>query len=437
MIAAAAHPVLAGPPYAAYVYAYPHKTAYRPLAPRPLRDVWADEPRDRLFLYVHVPFCAMRCGFCNLFTTANPPANLVPLYLDALRRQADAVRAALPDARFARFAIGGGTPTYLSESELDAVFALAEDMTGGAAIPISVEASPDTLTAGKADVLAARGVSRVSLGVQSFEKAETGPAGRPQNRTEVETALTLLVGRFPTVNVDLIYGLPGQTVRSWLDSVRAAVAFGVTELYLYPLYVRPLTGLGKSAKIWDDLRLSCYREARDLLASEGFQQVSMRLFRRGDSPEAAGPAYCCQEDGMVGLGSGARSYTRGLHYSFEYAVAARGVRDIIADYLARDEAQLAAADFGYELDADDQRRRYLLQSLLTADGLDVARYRSRFGSDPANDFPDLPTFADLGLLTTDGATWRPTALGLERSDALGPWFFSPRVRRLMTEYEPR
>ena len=113
---AEAHPILRGSPYQGYVYAYPHKTAYRPLEPpRPLRDAWAAEPQAGLFLYVHVPFCTMRCGFCNLFTTPTPKASLVALYLEALRRQAEAVREALTEGRFARFAVGGGTPTYLSD----------------------------------------------------------------------------------------------------------------------------------------------------------------------------------------------------------------------------------------------------------------------------------------------------------------------------------
>src|SRR5947207_14089946 len=125
MTATELHPVLQGSAYRAYVYAYPHKTAYRPFAPRALREVWADEARSGLFLYVHVPFCTMRCGFCNLFTTPNPNDPLVALYLDALRRQAEAVRDAIPDARFVRFAVGGGTPTYLDEAGLAAVFDVA------------------------------------------------------------------------------------------------------------------------------------------------------------------------------------------------------------------------------------------------------------------------------------------------------------------------
>src|SRR5205085_9234220 len=100
-------------------YAYPHKTAYRPFEPPlPLGDLWAGEERDALFLYLHVPFCEMRCGFCNLFTTANPGDDLEAAYLAALDEEADRVGAGLGPAAFARVAIGGGTPTYLEPGAL-------------------------------------------------------------------------------------------------------------------------------------------------------------------------------------------------------------------------------------------------------------------------------------------------------------------------------
>ena len=140
---------------------------------------------------------------------------------------------------------------------------------------------------------------------------------------------------------------------------------------------------------------------------------------------------------MVGLGSGARSYTRGLHYSFDYAVAPRGVKGIISDYLTRDSAEFAVADHGITLDDGEQRRRYLLQSILLVEGLDVCRYEARFGADPATDFPDLHAFAELGLVAFEAGRWLPTPTGLERSDAIGPWFFSPRVTGFMAEYEAK
>ena len=136
-----------------------------------------------------------------------------------------------------------------------------------------------------------------------------------------------------------------------------AARFEPEELYLYPLYVRPLTGLGRRGqKAEDDLRPACYRAGRELLLELGYRQVSMRMFQRAQAPATDGPAYCCQNDGMVGLGCGARSYTRALHYSGEYAVGATGVREILAAYFAKaanlvntDDA-FDFVDYGFRLD---------------------------------------------------------------------------------------
>ena len=132
-------------PYQGYVYAYPHKTAYRPLAPQPaLTEVWAEEDKRALFLYLHVPFCEVRCGFCNLFTRTGATEELTTAYLDALSRQADAVQDALGDARFAMAAFGGGTPTYLTAGELGRLCDIADRFATG--VPLGVETSPDTAT---------------------------------------------------------------------------------------------------------------------------------------------------------------------------------------------------------------------------------------------------------------------------------------------------
>ncbi|CAM5494658.1 hypothetical protein SMICM304S_11357 [Streptomyces microflavus] len=344
-------------PYESYVYAYPHKTAYRPLPDRPaLRELWAAEPKDALSLYLHIPFCEVRCGFCNLFTRIGAPEELTTRYLDALDRQAVAVRDALGDSapvRFAAAAFGGGTPTFLTADELERLCDIAEKRMGAdlLAVPLSVETSPSTATADRLAVLAGRGTTRVSIGVQSFVDEEARAAVRPQRRAEVEAALgRIRDARIPVLNIDLIYGIDGQTERTWLASLDAALAWRPEELYLYPLYVRPLTGLhrlgaaaGPEAEAleqaaWDEQRLRLYAVGRDHLLACGYEQVSMRMFRRADAPGESqdGPEdHACQTDGMIGLGCGARSYTAALHYSFDYAVDMREIRSII-DRVRRD-----------------------------------------------------------------------------------------------------
>lgn len=437
-------------PYESYVYAYPHKTAYRQLPdPAPsLAALWADEPKDSLSLYAHIPFCEVRCGFCNLFTRIGAPDELTGRYLDALDRQATAVRQALGDAgpvRFATAAFGGGTPTFLTAGELERLCDIAEKRMGAdlRAVPLSVETSPSTATADRLAVLAERGATRLSIGVQSFVEAEARAAVRPQRRADVEAAL----GRIrdtgvPVLNIDLIYGIDGQSEESWTRSLDAALAWAPEELYLYPLYVRPLTGLGRLSpapdREWDEQRLRLYRHGRDHLLARGYEQESMRMFRRRGAPPQGADDYACQTDGMIGLGCGARSYTSSLHYSFDYAVDMREVRSIIDSYTGTGD--FTRAQVGRWVDADEARRRHLLQSLLQARGMSTASYEERFGTSPFVDFPaELSRFEALGWLdpTAPDGLLRLSAEGLAHSDALGPALFSPSVRAAMAAYEPK
>ncbi|RSS67417.1 STM4012 family radical SAM protein [Streptomyces sp. WAC06614] len=441
-------------PYDSYVYAYPHKTAYRPLPDRPaLRDLWRGEAKDALSLYLHIPFCEVRCGFCNLFTRIGAPGGLTGRYLDALERQAVAVRAALDEGdggrpvRFANAAFGGGTPTFLTADELVRLCDIAEQRMGAdlRAVPLSVEASPATATADRLAVLAERGTTRLSLGVQSFVDEEARSAVRPQRRAEVEAALgRIRAAGIPVLNIDLIYGIDGQTPATWRASLDAALAWRPEELYLYPLYVRPLTGLARrtahSDRDWDEQRLDLYRRGRDHLLAQGYEQVSMRMFRRAGAAPQGPDDHACQTDGMIGLGCGARSYTSALHYSFDYAVDMGEIRAIVDAYTVTSAEDFGRAQTGRWVEGDEARRRHLLQSVLQAQGMPVEEYRERFGSDPWADFPaELAAFAARGWLQEGGTgpLLRLSPEGLAHSDALGPALFSPAVRAAMAAYEAK
>ncbi|MBD2488208.1 STM4012 family radical SAM protein [Aulosira sp. FACHB-615] len=446
---------IAQSPYQAYVYSYPHKTAYRPLTPPIyLPELWTQQDRQALFLYIHIPFCEMRCGFCNLFTTVSHNEDFISQYVRTLQRQAQRIKAVLGDASFARFAIGGGTPTQLPIQHLATVLDIAENTMGAKLqeIPISVEVSPETATEEKLKLLRSHSVDRVSIGVQSFIESEVLATQRRQSNTQVEAALTRIKeAGFPILNIDLIYGLPGQTVNTWLQSIQTALRFHPEEIYLYPLYVRPLTGLGRTDKEWDDIRLACYREGRSLLLSQGYTQVSMRMFRQSGqggqgrqgshlsplSPPSPSPSpvYCCQADGMIGLGCGARSYTNTLHYSNEYAVGAKGISEILQAYIQTPDELFEYAHYGFQLDAEEQRRRYILLSLLSDEGLNFVNYRLRFASEVDADFPELSELLTLSLAMKDEDSLHLTEFGIERSDTIGAWLFSEKVQELMQGYE--
>lgn len=426
-------------PFVGYSYSYPHKSAYRQLSPAvPLDRLWADEQRDALFLYFHIPFCEYRCGFCNLFTLAGGDEPMVSGYLRQLKVEAKQVRSALPDARFARIAIGGGTPTYLNEEELETFLEIAVEIMGAhpQRVPVSCEASPATLTPAKAKLLRQWGVDRLSLGVQSFDDSEAKALGRPQHAGEVHRAIEMVRDQgFPILNLDLIYGVPSQSLESWLWSVDQAASFRPEEIYLYPLYVRELTGLGKISAQPNDGRLEAYRAARDRLLEAGYQQRSLRMFQLPDSDDNQAPVYCCQSDGMVGLGCGARSYTHGLHYSNEFAVGRTSVRSILADYVGRPAEAFLTASHGFRLDQAEQRRRYVIQSLLQVEGISQADYRQRFDADLLHDLPQLGELLSSELAVNREDRIQLTPQGVELSDAIGPWLYSPQVQQLMEAFE--
>ncbi|MEJ1241949.1 STM4012 family radical SAM protein [Chryseolinea sp. T2] len=430
-------------PYQGYAYSYPHKTSYRPfIDPLPLENVWSDENHESLFLYLHIPFCEMRCGFCNLFTMANPHEGKVGQYLHALERQARVVRSVLGDAKFSQLAVGGGTPSFLEENELERLFSIIEDTMGArpSDVPMSFEVSPKTVTKAKLKYLFDRGVDRVSIGIQSFLEEESKLLGRSQRNTEVFHALDSIKEQgFPTLNIDLIYGGAGQTSATWKHTLNKTLSFDPGEIYLYPLYVRPLTGLEKMGMSWDNHRLQLYREGRDLLLSNGYEQVSMRMFRKRQGLHQKNSiGYCCQEDGMVGLGSGARSYTRRIHYSSEYAVGRKGVMDIINHYTHETDEAFSFAHYGICLNNEEQKRRYMIKSLLHGDGLNEARYRNMFTTDVMTDFPQLPQLLDAGMAYVTGDDEvKLTMAGMELSDSIGPWLYSEDVYGLMNVYELR
>lgn len=433
-----AHSLLTGSPYQGYLYSYPHKTAYREVAPRSLGEVWSSEPKERLFLYLHVPFCRVRCGFCNLLATAKQDDELVERWLSQLELEARAVAGALgPGRRFSRAAVGGGTPSYLGERDIERLIAIQECLALAPAseLPTSFEVSPDTLTREKSRVLLRAGVTRVSMGIQSFDERDVKALGRPQQTASVSAALDLLKSSgFPQLNLDLIYGGENQTLSSWEASLQAALRFEPEQLYLYPLYVRRLTGLGRRDRRWEDQRLSQYRLGRELLLSRGYEQRSMRCFEKPDV-SAEGPPYRCQEDSMVGLGIGARSYTRELHYSSEYGVGSQRVMGLIESYCGRSADDLAQVVYGYELDAAEHQRRTLILSLLEAPGFSRAEFSRQLGADALELFPELLELQSLELVTVTPEHISLTTAGLERSDAVGPWLVSERVRERMGSYQ--
>lgn len=426
--------------YHSYAYSYPHKMAYRSFEKElSLKEVWKDENKKDVFLYLHLPFCEMRCGFCNLFTLANPDSNLQNSFLSALFRQIETVGEELGQFDFANFAFGGGTPSYLSANELESVYSKLKTELGldTRLVNSAIEVSPKTITADKIKLLKEKNIFRVSMGVQSFVQDEVKAMGRPQQLSEVERAISeLKAANFPLLNLDLIYGAANQTTESWQYSLDRMIEISPEEVFLYPLYVRPLTGLGLKEKTWADFRMRLYLQARDTLLANGYEQITMRQFKRKNAPVFGHNNYYSQENAMLGLGVGARSYTRKLHYSSDYAVGRSGVKQIIGNYNLQSKRDFNSINYGIKLSLEEKKRRYLIKSFCEGNGLLLDRYHLYFGTNVLNDFEsELAEMEKLGLLQISENRLTLSMKGRTLEDVIGPWLYSQSVKESIQKFE--
>lgn len=189
---------------------------------------------------------------------------------------------------------------------------------------------------------------------------------------------------------------------------------------------------------WDEQRLRLYAVGRDHLLAHGYEQVSMRMFRRADAPRESqdGPEdYACQTDGMIGLGCGARSYTAALHYSFDYAVNMGEIRSIIDGFTATED--FSRAEVGRYVDAAEARRRHLLQSLLQAAGLPWTTTAPASARTPVRTSPPSWRGSRTGAGWTRGRPRHPAALpaGAGALGRAGSGAVLPGVRAAMAAYE--
>lgn len=414
--------------YVSYMYSYPHKTAYRTLTPPVSLSPYLERLEGReASLYFHIPFCAHKCGYCNLFSQQCCDAERISLYLHTMRRQAEQLSVAAQGLKFTSFAVGGGTPLILDEGQLEELFCLAELFgVHPSRVFTSVETSPEYTQKSVLRQLRARGVERLSMGVQSFNETELKKLKRRPGLGTVVGALENIVeAGFPQFNLDLIYGIEGQTVESFMRSLNTALTYRPNELFIYPLYVRPGTRI--NVRSTDDIGYAIYKSARELLVGQGFVQTSMRRFVRRETTETE---FSCGDEVMLSCGAGGRSYLGNLHYATPYAVRQQAIADEIDHYIRTTDFMTAAN--GFLLSTEEMQIRFIIKNLMYHRGVDLAEYEKRFGEKPDRNL--FREFTDRGWIEETGRIVRLTGEGMAYSDYIGQAFISPVVRKLMSEY---
>lgn len=429
--------------YTQYMYSYPHKTAYGPLEGVTLNQYLPCLLSSGHGLYLHLPFCETKCGYCNLFSVTGLGKESVDKYLDTVERQLRqyAPLFASVNAVFTSLTIGGGTPLLLNESQLERCFSMIRRYANlSPDAEIIIETAPNQTTTEKLALLKEMGVSRVSMGIQSFYDEELAVLQRSHKAEKARKSLRLLMDAgFLRVNTDFIYGVPGQSVDSFLSSVREAVSFGPEEIFLYPLYLKHGASLERELDrglvLDEELAFRQYEAAAKYLTENGYRQDSMRRFVK---PETAGQNRefaDCGFTNTLSLGCGGRSYLGNLHFCTPYAVTRSSCLEQLHRYEETDD--FCKITHGFLLSKEEEKRRFVIRHLLILPGLPLPAYKAAFHSEAISDFPILRGWLEKGYLKEQAHYLALTETGLGLSDYLGPMLISQEVGDRMKQWEVR
>ncbi len=423
-------------PYVQYMYSYPHKTAYRPLKGVYLKDYASVLAGKGHGLYLHIPFCQSKCGYCNLFSVTGLGQEAADRYLTAVERQSSQYQEILTSVgtEFSELVIGGGTPLYLTAQQLERMFHIvtcyfrfSENRS------LVVETAPNQTTREKLELLKQAGVSRISMGIQSFSDKELSVLGRQHNAEKARKAFALIkTYNFPCVNVDFIYGIPGQTAASLLESLKEALQFEPEEIFLYPLYVKHGARMEREGVVLEpETAFAQYQAASSFLRGNGYRQDSMRRFVRQTTARTFSE---CGFGTSIGLGCGGRSYLGKLHFCSPYAITRSDCLARLKDY--ENTADFMEITHGIILSEEEIKRRYVIRHLLIRPGLELERYQELFGEDVLDAFSLLRAWIEQGYaVLEENGFLSLTEAGLGVSDYLGPQLISPAVDQAMNEWE--
>ena len=372
--------------------------------------------------YVHVPFCRRRCGYCN-FTVVAGRDDLVADYLRAIERELEQLREPRPvDTLF----FGGGTPTQLPPAALDGLCRLVRRWFPLAAgYEFSVEANPADLDLPRLEILQAAGVNRLSLGGQSFDDGKLERLERDHRRSQLERAIAACRPRFPSLALDLIFAVPGETLAAWRADLQAALASGVDHVSTYGLtFERGAAFWGRLQRgelqpVGETCELAMYEAALDLLAAAGWEHYEVSNFAR--------PGHRCRHN---------EAYWRGQAYFAVGPGAARyvdGWRETnhrsTTTYLKRVLSGQSPVAERERLAPPDAARERLVFELRMLEGVERAAFAAATGFDIDRLVGDaLRRFVEQGFLEDTGSRIRLTRAGLLISDALWPAFLGPAGR---------
>lgn len=366
-------------------------------------------------LYIHVPFCAQRCSYCDFYTQTQ--LGLRVSYLQALKRElAQRSSELAPNEDLDNIYLGGGTPSLLSIEDLEGIFELihkhykiAEDAE------ITLEANPDDITADYAQGLRTLPINRVSMGMQSFQEEDLKFLNRRHNQRQVYEALEYLrTNGISNLSLDLIYGLPGQTEATWQDNLQRIIALDIPHISAYHLIyeegtaLTKMRNLGKVQEVSEEDSLLFFTMLIEALRGAGYEHYEISNFAKAGQYARLNTGYW-QDKPYIGVGPSAHSYN-GRERSHNIAS--------IRDYSEAWERNERLCEVEY-LSPTDRINEYLMTRLRTQWGINIKDYALHFGAEEkARLLRQASPALQRGDLLLTGEVLRLSERGIFTSDSI-------------------
>ena len=380
-----------------------------------------------LGLYVHVPFCAAICNYCN-FNRGLFDEPLKARYVSAVLEEIAAAAGDSDDAAPAdTIFFGGGTPSLLEPAEIAAI--VDRCRTSFAMSPtaeVTLEANPETVTTERLKAFRDAGVNRLSFGVQSFQDADLQRLGRLHSASRAREAVAMArAAGFENISLDLMMWLPQQSIAGWLGSVDELIAVRPDHASLYLLELYPNAPLrnamtrGGWAQASDDDAADMYLEAMARLDAAGYEQYEISNVSRPGRQSVHNIKYWTEGE-WLGFGPGAHSTRNGIRW--------RNLSST-SDYVTAVGTGKAPVAERRILSRQDALEEALFTRLRLVRGLDLSLVQSEYGVDVWEQFGEaLQPFVESGLLIYDGAGLRLTRSGMLLANEIMAVFIGSRVR---------
>ena len=390
-------------------------------------------------LYVHIPFCQTKCPFCD-FNTYAAIETLMPSYVAALRSEIIEWGDALGGPTLASVFFGGGTPSYMPEGDLAALMqAIESSFKVTANAEMTVEANPDDLSPGKLDSIRSAGINRLSIGVQSLDDGLLEVLGRRHSAQDaIEAYRAALAAGFDNISLDLMYGLPGQSLEQWRQTVAAIVDLHPAHLSMYCLTLEGGTPMEKSissgamADPDPDLAADMYLAAEDAMQRAGYRHYEISNWAMPGRESRHNLTYW-RNGSFLGVGPGAHSYlarTRfhNLRSPREYIRRMEGHRPARAgaNITTHMLDQMPAVESVEAIEQPMEMAETMMMGLRLDTGIVETEFAARFGCSLDDVYAGvIPDLQQLGLIETAEGAIKLTGRGRLLGNEVFSRFFEP------------